>query len=846
MSISNLKGILVILLTYFATNARAATLFVLNGNDDGAGSLRSALALAQNNDIISFQGAFTVQLQSTLTVNKRVTIVGVSGTRIVRAFGRPGFTMLRINDLLTSLADIRLQQIIFDGGDVADGIGISNAHTNVEIINCTFERNAGRSVSSNTGSGQIKITGCTFRDNEGVSACAFRNISGKAIIEASDFLENRSTASGATIASDNGELTILRSTIRGNSASSGAGIAAVNTAITIVNSTITGNRATLSGAGIYLGTNTSLTLHSSTISGNSAPSGGAIYQLNTSSLTMTNTICWGNSAAILAEAGAATQVSFSIIQGGFAGTANLDVNPLFVTPISLANPNPESGGNFQLQTCSPAINGGTSTNAPAMDLTAAIRPRLGFFDMGAYESATIGSTGIVYVRLTATGNGNGNSWANAFTHLQAALAFARSCPQVREIWVAQGTYTPAITSSNRDSAFAMVNNVAIYGGFAGTETQLSQRNWQLNPTLLSGDIGVVGSFADNSYNVIANNNNGLNATALLDGFTIHNGYADKAEYARSRGGGMFNRNSSPTVRNCIFTANLVTAYGGAVFNEGASATPTFINCVFSGNQAAFGGGIYNESAQTQVINCTFAANVISGNGGGMYSYGTPKAVVRNSIFWGNLPNGIFTAQIDNSTPVEVSHSLVQGGYNGTAILNADPKFNFEPIAGLGEPGDLRLLYCSPAINAGSSAAVPAGITTDIAGFSRIAGSSVDCGAYERSTGIGFDIYVDANARGANDGSSWENAFTSLRAALNDLNFCSDGATLTVHIATGTYRFPFQVIATINNLNGRILGGYPTGGVGIRNAVTNPVILRGNMMVLKNVIIDGVRILPPNN
>ncbi len=833
-------------LASFSPGTKAAVIPVVNGNNDGAGSLRFALTAAQNNDIISFQGAFTVQLQTSLTIDKRVAIVGVAGVRIMRAAGRPGFTMLRINDFLPNTADIQLQNLIFDGGDVSEGVGINNNYPNVEITNCIFEQHFGRALISNTSGGHIKIKKCIFRNNEGISASAFRNIAGSATLDECDFLENRSTAAGVCIAGESGQITITRSTIRGNSASSGTGIAVVNTIVSIVNSTITGNRATASGAGIYLGTNSSLTLHSSTIAGNAAPTGGGIHQLNTSMLSMTNSICWGNSAALLAEAGATTQVSYSIVQGGFADAGNLDANPLFITPVSLANPNPETGGNFQLQTCSPAINAGTATNAPTVDLTGATRPKLGgLYDMGAFESATMGSTGIVYVWPAATGSSNGSSWANAFTHLQYALAFARSCPQVRQIWVAQGTYTPAISSGNRDSAFAMVNNVAIYGGFAGTETELSQRKPRLNPTILSGDIGTLGSFTDNSYNIIANNNNGLNATAVLDGFTLRDGYAYKATYVGSRGAAMFNLNSSPTVRNCTFTTNIATAYGGAVFNEGASATPTFINCVFSGNQAAFGGGIYNESAQTQVINCTFVANLISGNGGGMYSYGTPKAVVRNSIFWGNLPNGIVTAQIDNSTPIEVSYSLVQGGYNGTAILNADPRFNYEPVPGIGEPGDLGLLYCSPAINAGSTAAIPPGIATDIAGFSRVAGFSVDCGAYERSTGIGLDIYVDANAKGTNDGSSWENAFTSLRAALNDLNFCSEGAALTVHVATGTYRFPLQVNAIINNMNGRILGGYPTGG-GIRNAVANPVVVRGIMVVMKNVIIDGVQILPVNN
>jgi hypothetical protein len=252
------------------------------------------------------------------------------------------------------------------------------------------------------------------------------------------------------------------------------------------------------------------------------------------------------------------------------------------------------------------------------------------------------ASGVLFVNAAATGNNTGNSWTNALRSLQDASQ--HSCADVKQIWVARGTYKPT-SNTNRDSAFTMRNNLAIYGGFAGTETQLSQRNWRLNPTILSGDIGTVGNRNDNAYNVISNINNGLDNTALLDGFTITNGQANKAEYARQRGGGMYNFNASPLVRNCIFTGNLATAYGGGVFNQGASATPTFINCVFSGNQAQFGGGLYNESAQTRIINSTFSANQVSANGGGIYSYGLPLATVRNSIVWGNANNGVFTAAL---------------------------------------------------------------------------------------------------------------------------------------------------------------------------------------------------------
>jgi hypothetical protein len=451
-------------------------------------------------------------------------------------------------------------------------------------------------------------------------------------------------------------------------------------------------------------------------------------------------------------------------------------------------------------------------------------------------------SGIIYVRANATGANNGSSWANAYTRLQDAFETARRCGTTSQIWVARGTYRPAV-GINRDSAFVMRNNLAIYGGFAGTETQLSQRNWRLNHTILSGDIGVVGNRSDNSQNVISNDNNGLNATAILDGFIIRDGQYDKSGSTKKGGGGMLNVNSSPWVSNCIFVGNFSSSDGGAVFNQGASATPTFINCVFSGNQAVFGGGIYNAVARTQVINCTFSSNQAAA-GGGMFStgipFGNPRATVRNSIVWGNTDGILNASYVSQSSYIEVSTSLVQGGYTGTGNLNVNPLFVRQATTGLGQLGDLRLLPCSPAINVGSNAALPAGTTTDLGGLTRTVLTTVDMGAYERQTTGGAIVYLDAGATGNGEGTSWANAHTTLEAALNDLNLCNNGNPPSLHIATGTYLAPIEVPFIINKLGARVWGGYPRGG-GTRNPAANPVIFKGNVEVLKSATIDGVRV-----
>ena len=78
---------------------------------------------------------------------------------------------------------------------------------------------------------------------------------------------------------------------------------------------------------------------------------------------------------------------------------------------------------------------------------------------------------------------------------------------------------------NRHKSFSLVNNTKVYGGFLGTETDISERK-------LSGDAGhtsahtVIISGDNASYNVFRHNGNGVNSTAVLDGVTISGGNAN--------------------------------------------------------------------------------------------------------------------------------------------------------------------------------------------------------------------------------------------------------------------------------------------------------------------------------
>ena len=153
-----------------------------------------------------------------------------------------------------------------------------------------------------------------------------------------------------------------------------------------------------------------------------------------------------------------------------------------------------------------------------------------------YDSACT-SSGMCYVDINATGLQDGSSWTNAYRSLDQALDRAAHCPDVSEIWMADGTYSP-FSEVSRSSGYSIPQGVSIYGGFQGNETAINQRVIGAYPTILSGDIGLSMMNSDNLYHVISIQS-GMDGV-LLDGLTIRDGLANGGSMDLQRGSGIYN------------------------------------------------------------------------------------------------------------------------------------------------------------------------------------------------------------------------------------------------------------------------------------------------------------------
>ncbi|MBK7403261.1 MAG: hypothetical protein IPJ41_01175 [Phycisphaerales bacterium] len=352
---------------------------------------------------------------------------------------------------------------------------------------------------------------------------------------------------------------------------------------------------------------------------------------------------------------------------------------------------------------------------------------------------------------------DGAGWEGARRDLAEVVEVSNlRCANVREIWVADGTYTPDSGSEDPWRRFSLRSGLALRGGFEGRsragggETDRSQRNIHAHPSVLSGDIGIPNDPTDNAYAVVDAFD--TDDTAVLDGFVVSGGnsFGDggglygvrtgvrlldctfASNTAAGSGGGiMFYDNSAPMLRRCAFSGNVAGFVGGAIGVNGSILRAD--SCGYAGNAAASyagamdafasdvtvvngefrlntagesGGAISTASGAFALADSTVFGNHATGLAGGLVASGSVVRV-RNTILWGNTsgdPDPQSDQLYDYSGTTSIDYSIVEGldgSLGGTGNLGADPLLRDAAS------GDLSLEAGSPAIDAGSNPLVEA-------------------------------------------------------------------------------------------------------------------------------------------
>ena len=303
--------------------------------------------------------------------------------------------------------------------------------------------------------------------------------------------------------------------------------------------------------------------------------------------------------------------------------------------------------------------------------------------------------------------GDGTSWDNAFKTIQDALNVNGDG---YEIWVAEGIYYPTKVAGNgnhdKDKAFVLKKDVKIYGGFKGGESNIDERDWKTNITILSGDLNEnnTSDEDDDAFHVIISS--GDVGNACLDGFTISGAYnttntsgninVNGNSITRNYGGGIYIINSSPSLKNLIIENNQVYANGGGIYIRSFDgiSIPTLTDVTISKNTSSSGGGIYNESTSSNTATSNSKSSPILTNvtisentadiGGGIYNFSTNSHTNTSTINTTSIANPELTnVKINNNTSAGNGGGMYNRSFSSlsgfSATANANDASDASPI-----------------------------------------------------------------------------------------------------------------------------------------------------------------------
>lgn len=572
-----------------------------------------------------------------------------------------------------------LDGVTVDGNEALGSVGGGiTAYADLTIVNSTLSNNrsdgSGGAVNVQTGTSNVRINNSTLTGNNTVNGDG----SGGGVANFGSLTITNSTLSGNGNESGGGgalqilsPATVVNSVISGNVGNQGGGITVLSsTSLTLINSTIADNYGTLTanGGGIFVGSNATLNLDNSIVFGNEDDGNGSISD---------EMVVASSGTAIVRDSLIdATQVSgtgvFNIADPGNITGA---VDPLFTAPVG-ASSTPNSGGDYTLQSGSPAIEQGENTQVPnedaanvnvdvdqdgtienspiSIDRTGNSRFRGASVDMGAFE-APAALCASYDPALAGAGYTIGTANANLTLDLRQAVTCANADVDADTILL-QGqvvSFADEDPSTNGAVLPTIINPLTIVGGAGQIDYSGSGSVRLLNvadnagavaiqdATLSGGDSDLGGALRnENSDGTTLNNMTITNNSASLGG----GGIANLGNGVLTIIGGNITNNNA--------TATSTNVFGGGILNTGSLSLTNSVGV--NGNTAqtdsgiAYGGGLYNTGSLTATPPISFISNSATATSGGLG-------------FGGNIANVGGTVTLPDGTSVTSGSATTAGG-----------------------------------------------------------------------------------------------------------------------------------------------------------------------------------------
>lgn len=322
---------------------------------------------------------------------------------------------------------------------------------------------------------------------------------------------------------------------------------------------------------------------------------------------------------------------------------------------------------------------------------------------------------IWYVSEGGRGAANGLSWADAAAdikyllpsfdtievydttlhsivtlfRLDTNLIQSNYCQPGDTIFVSEGTYSPLFMwhgqgNRNRPTIFKndttsngnfYQNDIKIFGGFEGSEHDLSERVLGLHPSIIDGRDQNFCVWIEGRSNVI------------LDGFTLQNGIGEGSAIRAVDCSSLFSNLTITANRSdacTLYFENVGKNHGnhGVDFVIDTVLPFQLTNTLIYGNNGFDGLLIKADNSDVTFLNNTIANNVYPNEGGGQFIQLNNNSVLsfKNSIIWNNYENRIL--RNDFSSRIMLYHSGIDATphypltiiYDDTHCFAEDPLF----------------------------------------------------------------------------------------------------------------------------------------------------------------------------